>query len=156
MFEPETAAFVESGSALLVGTVSADGQPHAGRGWGADVLEGGRVRVLLDAADTVALDNIAATSVIAVTATSVRTLHSVQMKGTVAALQPGASADRARAEDYCNAFFTDIIETDGTEWSLLELLVPHDYVVCELSVENLFDQTPGPGAGAPLREAGRG
>ena len=42
MFDPETRAFLESGCGLLVGTVGADGEPHAGRGWGMDVLEPGR------------------------------------------------------------------------------------------------------------------
>ena len=54
MFDPETRAFLESGCGLLVATVSADGAPHAARGWGLDVLDVGppaRLRLLLDADD---------------------------------------------------------------------------------------------------------
>ena len=49
MLADDTAALLEAGSALIVGTVAPDGEPHALRGWGADVLSRDpcRVRVLI-------------------------------------------------------------------------------------------------------------
>jgi hypothetical protein len=156
LFEQETAAFVEGGSALIIGTVASDGMPHAGRAWGADVLDGERLRLLLDADDTVTIDNVARGGNIAVTATSVRTFRSIQIKGRVLGLQPSTHGDGERVGRYCNAFFGDIVEMDGTARTLLERLVPSQVVVCEMAVAELFDQTPGPGAGAPIPAAGRG
>ena len=63
MFEPEMVAFLQSGCSAIIGTVSDDGEPHAGRAWGLDVLPsepdgptgvgeaGSTVRVLIDADD---------------------------------------------------------------------------------------------------------
>jgi hypothetical protein len=146
----EDVAFLEAGSALIVGTVAADGMPHATRGWGLDVLPDGRVRLLLDGDDDGALANLRATGAIAVTAADVRTLHSTQLKGRAVAVEAGDEADAARARRYCVQFFTDIHETDGTPFEVLERMVPSRYAACLCEVGDWFDQTPGPGAGAPV------
>lgn len=151
MSETETRAFLESGCALLVGTVSPDGEPHAGRAWGLDVLREDPllVRVLLDVEDITSVEYAAAGGAIAVTATSVRTLHSVQLKGRATGVEAGPG-DAARAERYAAEFFRDIEETDGTKKDLLDRFVPIGYVACTVEVEERFDQTPGPAAGAAI------
>lgn len=153
MFGPDDVAFLERGTAFIVGTVSADGAPHASRGWGIDVVGESRVRLLLDADDEGALADLAATGAIAVTAADVRTLHSTQLKGRVVSVAPGDETDAARARRFCDQFFTDIRETDNTPYDTLERMVPSSYVVCVVDVEEFFDQTPGPGAGAPVGRA---
>ena len=152
MFEPATREFLESGCALIVGTVGADGEPHASRGWGLDVLGDAppRVRLLLDAGDEVALDHAAAGGRLAVTAASVRTLRSTQLKGVSLGLEASTPEVAERAKRYVEQFFTDIRDTDGTDRSVLERLVPAGYVSCAIQVDERFDQTPGPGAGAPI------
>ena len=79
-----------------------------------------------------------------------RTLHSRQLKGRAEAIGPATGADRARAARYCAAFFADIEATDGQPRELLDQIVPAAYVACTVTVEALFDQTPGPGAGAAV------
>lgn len=153
MFGPDDVAFLERGTAFIVGTVSADGAPHASRGWGMDVLGDAQVRLLLDADDDGALANVAATGVIAITAADVRTLHSTQMKGRVVGVEAGDEADAARARRFCDQLFCDIQETDNTPYETLEHMVPSSYAVCLVDVEESFDQTPGPGAGAPVGRA---
>ncbi len=151
MFDDETTAFLESGSALLVGTVSPDGEPHASRGWGLDVTSAGdptRVRVLLDVDDTTGLEHAAAGGAIAVTAASVRTLRSVQLKGRSLGLEPATPDDAARAQRYLDELFTDVHETDGTALAVLARFAPRGVVACAVEVGERFDQTPGPGAGA--------
>ncbi len=152
MFDEETAALLTSGCALIVGTVGADGEPHAGRGWGLDVLDDGadlaRLRVLLDAGDERTVEHAAAGWAIAVTATSVRNLRSVQLKGRALSIEVAGREDLDRAERYIDAFFTDINETDGTPLDLLQRFVPLGYVACTVEATERFDQTPGPGAGA--------
>jgi hypothetical protein len=153
VFDQETRAFLESGCALIVGTVSADGEPHAGRAWGLDVLVPGdrpQVRVLLDAGDPPTIEHAAAGGAIAITAASVRTLRSVQLKGRSLGVAVAATGDEARAQRFIDAFFADIEETDGTDPALLERFVPIGYVACSVEVHERFDQTPGPGAGARM------
>ena len=156
MFDPETTAFLESGCALIVGTVEDDGAPHAGRLWGLDVLPDGPhtvVRVLLDVDDVVTIACAAGNGPIAVTATSVRTFHSMQLKGVARHLEPGTEADVDRARRYIGAFFTDVRETDGTPAELLECFEPRGFVACEVEVHECYDQTPGPAAGARIERA---
>ena len=152
MFEPATREFLESGCALIVGTVGTDGEPHASRGWGLDVLgdDPPLVRLLLDAADVVAVEHAAAGGRVAVTATSVRTLRSTQLKGTSLGLEAVTPEAVERAERYLDQFFTDVGETDGTARELLARLPPAGYVACTIQVADRFDQTPGPTAGAPI------
>jgi hypothetical protein len=149
----ELAAFLEGGCALIVGTVGSDGRPHSGRAWGIEVLdaEAGRLRLLLDAADGPTLANLAGEDPrLACTGADVRTLHSRQLKGRSLGTEPAAGADRARAARYCAAFFADIEATDGQPRELLEQIVPAAYVACTVQVDALYDQTPGPGAGAAV------
>lgn len=156
MFTDDVIPFLESGCALIVATVSADREPHAARGWGLDVVsvDDVTVQLLLDADDARIVDDLAADGEIAITGADVRTLRSVQLKGRAFDIEPATAGDRRRARRYCDGFFLDIHETDGTAFELLERLVPRDYLRCRVVVEELFDQTPGPGAGAPIgREA---
>ncbi|MGY6501489.1 MAG: hypothetical protein ACXIVQ_11440 [Acidimicrobiales bacterium] len=154
MFDPGSVELIESGCALIVGSVEPDGTPHASRGWGARVMPGSppRVRLLIDAHDVVLLANIGGDGAgeLAVTAADVRSLRSVQMKGTVVAVEPADDADRDRAARYIDQLFTDIEQADGADRSVLARWVPSGYAACVLEVTQQFDQTPGPGAGAPL------
>jgi hypothetical protein len=156
MFAPETVAFVEAGPALIIGTVGADGLPHASRGWGLTVLahETGEIRLLLDAGEHRTPANLVATGAIAVTATDVPTLRSLQMKGTCSGVAPATDLDSDRSARYRDAFFTQIETTERTPRELLEHLVPSALVACTVRVTELFDQTPGPGAGTPMPAGG--
>ena len=89
---------------------------------------------------------------IAVTGADVRTLRGLQAKGHVVALGPEAPADHAHMLRHCDEFFDTIVELDGIPRQLLERMRPVTYAVCEIEVESLFDQTPGPGAGRPTAE----
>ena len=151
MFDDEITAFLESGCALIVGTVAPDGEPHAGRGWGLDATSGGdepHLRLLLDADDITMLEHAATGGAIAITAASVRTLRSVQLKGRTLGLEVASPEDVERAGRYIDALFTDIQETDGTDAAVTARLVPVGFVACTVEVHDRFDQTPGPGAGA--------
>lgn len=146
-------ALLESGCALIVGTIDPDGAPCAGRGWGLDVSdEPGQVRLLLDGDDDATLRNATEGAPVAVTAASVRTLRSVQLKGRIAATEPAGPDDVARAGRYCTAMFTDINETDLTPLEVIEALRPQQFTACTVVVEELFDQTPGPAAGARVAQ----
>lgn len=151
MIESELARFLEGGCALIVGTVGADGVPSATRGWGAVVgADANSLRLLLSARDDSTIANLNATGAIAVTGADVRTLSSVQLKGRARIVGPATARDLGVMRRYTDLFFGDVEETDGTPRVVLDRLVPADFVACIVEVETLFDQTPGPGAGAPL------
>ncbi len=156
VFDDELVAFLESGCSTIVGLVTATGEPFATRGWGTEVLPGerARVRVLVGAGALAALGHAPGDEggfAIAVTGASVLTLRSVQLKGTARAVEQPDEDDLARSRRFCDDFFADVEATDGVPRRLMDRLVPADLLVCEVDVDELYDQTPGPGAGEPLR-----
>lgn len=150
--QPEVAALLESGCSTFLGTVDAGGNPTATHAIGAQVLKGGaELRVILNAEEHQVLDNLRSTAVVALGATDVPTLRSVQVKGRTVLVEPVTAADRIRTDEYLAAYFNTINETDGTPVELLRRLVPREFVALVMTVEELFDQTPGPQAGASMR-----
>jgi len=148
-------AFLERGGAMIVGTVAADGTPHAQRAWGCSVVAPNRVRVLLDGADPVLREHLLASGRIAITSAHVRTLRSVQLKGRAVALEDEpTAADLHRCDVHNEELFTDIEETDHFPRALTERMVPPAYMVAVVEVEELYDQTPGPSAGAQVGARG--
>ncbi len=151
VIEADLAALLESGCATFIGTVSADGKPAAAHAIGARVLAGGtQLRIVLNAEETEVLDNLRDTAVVAIGATEVPTLRSLQVKGRAVRVEPASTEDRIRADRYLAAYFNAIHDTDGTPVELLRRLVPRDFVALVMSVEELYDQTPGPQAGTNL------
>jgi hypothetical protein len=152
VFAPETTAFLEGGCSLVVGTVGVDGEPTASRGWGLTVLsrERGECSLLLDAGAEKFLADLRRTEVLAVTAADVPTLRAIQLKGRITSLAPASAVERDRAEEYTDAFFGDITRTDGTDRSVLNRMKPVEYIACVTRFAEIYDQTPGPVAGAAI------
>jgi hypothetical protein len=151
VFDAEQATFLQSGCSLILGTVLPDGEPHAGRGWGLDLLPvPGEVRLLLDAEDSTTVARAAAGGPVAITAADVRTLRSMQLKGRARSVEPASPEDVARAARYRDEFLGDIAEVDGVGRDLTDRIVPVGYLACTVAVDCAFDQTPGPGAGTQL------
>jgi hypothetical protein len=151
VLSPDLCAFLQSGCALIVGTVDAAGEPCGSRAWGCQVVDpAGELRVLLPSDDATALANLATTQRIALTAADPLTLRSAQLKGRVSALEPPSAADRARSSRYVEAFFEIITALDGLDRDLVERVVPAELVAVDVTVEASFDQTPGPSAGTLL------
>jgi hypothetical protein len=87
---------------------------------------------------------------LAVTVTDVRTLESVQLKGTSSAAEPATAEDLRAVDEYCDAFFGAVIETDGVAREFMERLLPPSFAACVVDVVEIYDQTPGPKAGTPV------
>jgi hypothetical protein len=153
VFALETVQFLERGSALIVGAAAADGEPCATRGWGLQLVDDHTVRVLVPTEDARALDALRETGAIAITGGDVVTLRSVQFKGRVASIEPATEADWQVMKAYSDAFFRDVEATDGTPRALLERLLPVGLTACTVTVDAVFDQTPGPSAGATIGPA---
>ncbi len=155
MIEGEVAALLQGPCSLIVGTVDTNGLPAATRAFGLELLDAGeRVRLILTAAARPTIANLELTGVIAVTGTDVDTFFSVQIKGRRVGVEPCTDADRLRSSEYIDGFFQAIHEADGTPVELLERLRPRDRFALVMTVEEMFDQTPGPTAGRSLLNAG--
>ena len=151
MIEPDIVQLLESPCSLIVGTVDADGLPDATRGWGARVQGGGdQIRLLVPANAATALRNLKSTHRIALTATDFITMRSVQCKGVASAVEFPTPDDRTRFHEFCEGCVATLHSMDGTPEELIWRFMPSGVVACVVTVAELFDQTPGPGAGARL------
>ena len=147
--DPEHVAFAADGRALIVGGVNESGWPHATRGWGFRVV-GGLPVVLLDADDTNGAACLTPGRHIAVSAADIRTFQSVQFKGVVVSVSEATEADHAAVERYLTAFYDAVVEVDGVQPDLVERVTPSRYSACRFEPREVYDQTPGPGAGAAV------
>jgi hypothetical protein len=146
--DPARLAALTVGSGLIVGTVASDGSPFAMRAWSAALVGVGTMRIGLGAAR----DEVAhlANRPIAVTAADVRTLESVQVKGRVRSIEPPHPDDLALAHVQSEAFFAAINEQDGHPFDVLRRLMPDSITMVEIDVTEVYDQSPGPRAGARI------
>lgn len=152
MIDDDIIEFLHSGCALLVGTVDEFGRPHAGRGLGLTVLDAtaGVVRLLAAADEPDTMANLRPGAPVAITAASVRTLRSFQVKGHVEAVEPCGEADRRKQQQYTDDFIGDIHEVDGDAPATLQRWTDHPAVACVVRLDASFDQTPGPSAGSQV------
>ena len=152
MVDDELLRLLRNGSALIAGLVDPEGRPYALRAWVVVPAStaGDRVRVALGDECNVVGDWIVGTRV-AVTGGDVSTLESLQVKGTVVAWwgEPTES-DLAAAGEHAEAFFLAVHESDGDPIELVRRMGPRHLVVVEIEIDEAYDQTPGPKAGAPL------
>ena len=74
----------------------------------------------------------------------------MQCKGRVVAVEPPSAEDVELVRAQSTRFFEAIHLVDGNPIELLRRILPHELVVIEVVVEQEFDQTPGPQAGAAL------
>ena len=150
VLDDEMVGFLQGGCALIVCTFDDEGAPYASRAWGLTVLctergeAGVRVRLLVT-------PDVLTEGRIAITATDVPTLRSLQLKGHIAEVEAMTDDDLAKSQQYTDAFYDDIVSTDHIPRDLLERVRPNQFVVCTVVVEELYDQTPGPRAGASVR-----
>jgi hypothetical protein len=151
VFGQRLTAMVEPGSSLIVGTVDSGGEPRATRAWAATVVDADqrRVRVVMSGDDPVVVESLPR-GIVAVTGADVRTLKSHQMKGRVQSVEPPTEGDLAMMAEHSTAFMEAVHETDGNSISELQRLLPNKVVVIEVVADELYDQSPGPDAGAAV------
>lgn len=78
----------------------------------------------------------------------------MQVKGRVVDTAPPTPLDLQVVDQQTELFLVRIHETDGNPLDVLRRMLPHRIVMVDVDVRGVYDQTPGPGAGAEL--AGRG
>lgn len=151
VIDGDVAAHFESGDrSMVMATLAPDGTPHASRAWGVKVEPGGdRFRALVASDDAVALANLHATGVVALTAVSVPTLAALQVKGRVVRVQDADDADHERFARYKEMFFEAVhVGDQSNDVETIAHMAPCDVVAVVATAHTVFDQTPGPGAGS--------
>ncbi len=148
-FATELMTILETGAGLVVGTVSADGEPRADRAWAASVVdaESCRLRFVMSADDPAVVENLQG-AMVSLTGAEVITYQSVQLKGRPVVVEAPTAADVDLAHRQSEAFFEAVHRSDGNPVESLRRMLPHRMVAVEMIVEESFDQTPGPSAGS--------
>jgi hypothetical protein len=150
VIDAAAAELLESTTSLIVGAVGPGNVPRALRAWGATLHDDGTaLRMLLTAGDG-SLADLAPGRRVAVTATDFRTLRSVQVKGHSAGIEEAGPHDRIRFDRYAGEVVPLLAEIDDMPEEVVARFLPADIVVCKVTIEAAFDQTPGPDAGMQL------
>lgn len=149
MLDPDLVAFVHGGVAVGVATRDADCRPAFTRAWGPEVSpDGGMLRLCVDApSGSATRANLEENGAVAVGFNPPTTARGLQIKGVACSVREPAPEELERAERHFAAF-SEEGERVGVSGSLLRrAFAAGDLVSVTLSIVEVFDQTPGAGAG---------
>lgn len=151
MIDQQLDGAIAAGNGLIVGSVGSDGEPRATRAWSAVVTNHTtrHVRVVVSADDPATEEHLNG-GVLALTGAHILTLQATQLKGPVVAVEEPTASDIHTMAAHSTAFFDAVMATDGNPIELLQRLLPTRVVAVEFLVEEIYDQSPGPGAGERL------
>jgi hypothetical protein len=147
----EVAAFVGLGVATIAATRSNALVPEITRGWGPAInAEAGTMELCLGLTEhAVTRANLEANGAIAVTCSLPTTYRSVQVKGTATRIGEPDAGQLDRVARHLEAFVAET-QAVGIAPALSRRLLQSHLLAVRLSVSELYDQTPGPTAGARL------
>ena len=143
--------WLQGGASVIVATADAEGMPAVCRAIAiAAGNEPDTLTLYLPAATAhEALTNIAATRRIAVAASLPLSHRSVQVKGVTHGVSLAPDSDEAFVREQWRQF-SEVLFEIGMQRSVLQRVAHWPAFAVEMSIEEVFDQTPGPNAGAPL------
>jgi len=148
----EVAQLLESGEvAIWLATANREHVPQTTRSMGARVdRERGSIWLFLPGQQSArALANAHEGAQIAVAFVRITDYRAVQVKGEIVRTRPCGDEERTWPERY-RARFADANAKVGMPRELTEQMTYWPNVIVEVAVRELFAQTPGPHAGAPL------
>jgi hypothetical protein len=151
------AHFIQGGVSIIVSSRDAANQPNLVRALGCRVARDLK-RVTIVVASTQAeslLADIRNNARIAVVFTHPSTHRSLQLKGSDAAVVRTLVSDKDLVAAYCDAMVVEL-EKMGVSEAHTRVMLTHkaeDLVAIAFTPSSAFVQTPGPDAGAPLRQA---
>ena len=137
---------------ILVGTVNAEGEPHCCRGIavvGDEDLD--LVTVYVPAATSQeAIANIATTRRLSVVASHPISHEAVQLKGVSRNVRMARDDEALLVRSRLEAF-ADVVGKIGLPKRITTSMSHWPAFAVELEVREIYDQTPGPKAGVPIR-----
>lgn len=143
---------MESGLAIVIATRDGELQPDGATGWAVRIHDDrSRLTVFLyEDAATEMLRNLRSHPEIAIDLDLPTSHRACQVKGVFVASRPAEVSERAEIERQAGAFAKDL-EAIGVPREATEGWKYWPATALEVRVTALFEQTPGPGAGDPLR-----
>jgi len=148
----DLAAFIESGVGMVGASAGDDAVPEAFRVWGVSWDPDGHLRALISSDATRTLATVKPGAWLSLTFVNLMTMRSVQVKGR--AVSGPELPNRADVE-VMSRYRTDLVAafaTRGVPSLLIDAIRPLAVFAVTVAAEELYDQTPGPKAGARLGE----
>ena len=152
MIDPPLARFLEEGLGIHIGTRDAQLQPAGARAIAVTVEDDGshlRVYVAEVAAARI-LGNLAGNGQAAVTFVRPEDDRACQVKGQFASVRAAEAGERAQVAAQWDRFLAHL-ERIGIPRAATAAWITWPAVVIRMRVTAIFDQTPGPTAGAAVR-----
>lgn len=144
----ELLELVEGGASILVGTRDAALRPECLRAVGAELGPDRSTLVVYVPSELAArtIANLESNGAIAVTFSQISNHHTLQVKGKLRTLRRSRKNERGLQERWLAAF-TEQLHMTGFSRRIGRRLRYWPSVALELEIDELFTQTPGPGAG---------
>lgn len=150
----ELVDFLEGGVSILVGSRNADLRPECARGLGL-VIGSDRQSITVFINEALAARMCADfedNAQIAVGFSRIVDHRSLQLKGVVRAVRPATAQENALQERYVAAF-AEQLSLAGLPRSVVRNVRLTPALAVELEIHDIFNQTPGAGAGQRLESA---
>jgi Pyridoxamine 5'-phosphate oxidase len=150
--DPEVVEFIHGGVAVGVATRDDDLRPEFARGWGPEVSADGRSMTLCVSAPegSRVRANLERNGAVAVGFSPPTIARAVQVKGVATVVGEPEAADLERVERHARSFVTEAERVGAPAELSRRLFVGTGLVAVEFSIDEMFDQTPGPTAGRRL------
>jgi hypothetical protein len=144
--------FIHGGVAVGVATRDDDLRPEFARGWGPEVSADGRsVTLCVSAPEGSRVQaNLERNGAVAVGFSPPTIARAVQVKGVVAAMREPEAADLERVKRHVRLFVAEAERIGAPVELSRRMFVGTGLVAVEFSIDEVFDQTPGPTAGRRL------
>ena len=148
---PDIRELVRQGVAVVVATRAQDLRPAITRAWGPQLTDDGRrLTLCVEAPEGSATNaNLIAGATFAATLSRPSTYSTVQLKGPLVDCHTPVAADLERVAAHLDAFLLDA-STVGLDPVIGRRMAGPGLMTVVMEVTERYNQTPGPGAGAPL------
>ena len=152
VLDQEAVAFIQSGVAVGVASRDDDLKPEFARGWGPEVSADGRsLRLCVTAAEGSPMRaNLERNGALAVGFSPPTIARALQVKGVATRVDEPEAADLERAERHVRSFVAETEQIGASAELSRRMFVRTGLVAVQFSIDEVFDQTPGPTAGRRL------
>lgn len=155
VLDQDTAAFLGRGLGMVIASRDANRCPNVCRAFGCRISKDRRlVTFFVSARQALGLlADYRANGALAATCSDPPTTRTLQLKGTVTKIAAATKGDVALVERYREEFVKCLVLLGYPEQTIRALVAAaaSDLVAVTFRPTSVFAQTPGPGAGAPLK-----
>jgi len=150
--DPAVVEFIHGGVAMGVVTRDDSLRPAIARAWGPEVSADGRTLRLCVAAPqgSAARENLQVHAPVAVGFSPPTIARAVQLKGLAVSIGEPEPDDLERVERHVEQFVAEVTRIGGPEHVARRMFAPAGLLEVSVSIDEVFDQTPGPTAGRRL------